>query len=307
MKKRIIYLPLMGRIGNQLFQYAYAYTLQKEYSDGVTVIIDESSVINAKWINSLRDYDLPDVKYVPDMSEDLKRSLKRSLFAFRIYRRLIVTGDARKQYKRELKYHGVLNRLGLIAVLRGYCPHRLNKNENLYMYGYFQSERYFMKHKDEIRSIFNLTKELQSSHYPGLEKIENRNTVCISIKIEHNVGSEIYDVCNTEYYRKGIEYIEQHVNNPLYFLCSDNVEKAKELFFEGFDREIICQPKGFNVSLSLCAMSKCKYFIINNTSFGWWAQYLSDYAEKIVVAPSRWKLNNDPENIYDNQENWHLI
>ena len=63
------------------------------------------------------------------------------------------------------------------------------------------------------------------------EVFERRNSVCISIKIEHNAGSSIYDVCDEDYYRRAIAYIEKNVENPLYFLCSDNVEKAKNLFF----------------------------------------------------------------------------
>lgn len=52
-------------------------------------------------------------------------------------------------------------------------------------------------------------------------------------------------------------------------------------------------------------MSECKHFIIGNTTFGWWAQYLSNYKEKIVIAPSQWMKVDMPIDIY--QDNWTCI
>jgi hypothetical protein len=39
-------------------------------------------------------------------------------------------------------------------------------------------------------------------------------------------------------------------------------------------------------------MSLCKHFIIPNSSFAWWATYLSPHADKTVIAPKRWFAND---------------
>ena len=44
---------------------------------------------------------------------------------------------------------------------------------------------------------------------------------------------------------------------------------------------------------------------IGNTSFGWWAQYLGDYSDKIVIAPSKWYAKDVPCDLMD--ENWIKI
>lgn len=307
MKKKIIYLPLMGRIGNQLFQFAMAYSIQREYKENALIIIDESAVLENDWENSLKKYKLENVCYTNDKDNILSRKdLRFITFVQRLYRKHIMNKDSQKQFRLEKRWQYLMNKCGFIGVERGFMPTYHNVRRNVALYGYFQSERYFMKYADEIKSLFDSSEVLFETNYPHIKKIEARNSICISIKIEHNDGNYPFDVCHEDYYKKAISYIIEQVDNPLFFLCSDNVERSKELFFSDIDLEIVEQPSNFPAHLTLAAMSLCKHFIINNTSFGWWAQYLSKNEKKIVVAPERWKNTNDPVNIYDNQ-NWHLI
>lgn len=302
-----IYLFLEGRIGNQLFQYAFARAIQKQIGGDTKIIIDETAVIKMGWINSLKEYELPNVEYVRDSN-----CLKYGKFfvpyvTYRLYNRLIRRRNTRKQFALEKKLQPILNYLGLVAVERGYCSYKVNVKRNLILSGYFQSERFFANYSQEIREQFNLQERLLTVGYPFVEQLKERNSVCISIKVEDNAGNYAYDVCHEDYYQKALAYISEKVDNPLFFLCSDNVEHAKKLYLNDEKYDVICQPKEFSVHLSLAAMSLCKHFIINNTTFGWWAQYLSENEEKIVVAPSKWKNTSDPVSIYDNQKNWHLI
>lgn len=304
---RKVFLILKGRIGNQLFQYAIAKQIEKQLGNNTSLIVDESEVLDLKWINSLRDYDLGTIEYVDD-----RKLLKTKEFiipyaALCLYYRFIYSRRYMTKYKLEKIFGPILNHMGLIAVENGYMPYQLPKKRNVIVYGFFQSEQYFSKIRDDIRKMFNLTKKLEESQYPHLEEIENRNTVCISIKVEHNVDFPMYNVCDNSYWENAIKYITQKVDNPLFFVCSDNVDYVKENLIDCTKYDVVCQAKEFSASLSLAAMSKCKHFIIGNTTFGWWAQYLSDYKDKIVVAPKKWMNIEMPIGIYDGQEKWYLM
>lgn len=200
----------------------------------------------------------------------------------------------------------MLINFGAFFCENGYMNNNIDLKDDVYLEGFFQSEKYFYEYKDEICELFSpniFIKELEN--YKGINELKERNSVCISVKIEHNVGSSLYDVCGIEYWKKAIEYITSNVENPLFFICSDNVEYVLENLIDTKNYDYIVQDRDMPVHISLVAMSQCKHFVIGNTTFGWWAQYLSKNKEKIVIAPSKWMKVEMPIDIY--QDNWHVI
>lgn len=303
----MIFLILKGRIGNQLFQYAVARMIQEELGEQTHIIIDESEVLERNWIDSLREYPLPDVEYVQDRKMLKTKSFIIPYIMLCFYHRFIFKTNYRRKYKLEKIFQPVLNHFGLVAIENGYLPYKVNKKRNTIICGFFQTELYFESICSKLKREFDLTKKLEQCQYPGIDMLRERNSICISIKIEHNVGSSMYDVCKEEYWHQAIEYMLGQVENPLFFVCSDNVEYVKEHFIDCNKYDVICQAKEFPVHLSLAAMSLCKHFIIGNTTFGWWAQYLAKNESKIVVAPSKWMNVDMPIDIYAGQKGWHLI
>lgn len=305
MEKQKIYLPLQGRIGNQLFQYAFARRIQLEMSEGAEIIIDDSDVLRCGWENSLPFYRLPKVRYIhKNIIENQNRFSKQYLLR-KIYRGLVRKKDYISKYKREKELQGFLNKQGLFLCENGYIEPHLNYTNPIYLEGYFQSEKYFKNVRDDILRLLDGRQFEQLRMYPGLDKLIDRNSVCISVKVEHNVGSSMYSVCSMEYWKKAIQYIIENVEDPLFFICSDNVPFVLEHLIDARKYEYILQEKSMPIHVSLAAMAECKNFIIGNTTFGWWAQYLSRGRDKIVIAPSRWMAIDMPIDIY--QDSWHLI
>ena len=304
----MIYLRLKGRIGNQLFMYATARMIQKIKGDKDTIVIEDYNNVDPDgrgYENSLVNYDLKNVRYVHDdsMLHSLKYlPMRLGCSAIARFFEKGLDNDAR--YEAAIRNQKIYNALGIFHIQDGYVSYPRRFKKNVLLDGYFQSEKYFSEIRDELVELFRIEDAYTASNYPNAELLENRNSVCISIKVQHNVGNYMYDVCHEDYYQKAIEYIIEHVDNPLFFICSDNVEYVKEHLIDTTKYDVVCQASDYPVHISLAAMARCKHFIIGNTSFGWWAQYLSTSPDKIVIVPDRW-YNDQGDWQYDMyMDNW---
>ena len=143
------------------------------------------------------------------------------------------------------------------------------------------------------------------------ECISNSESVCISIRggnyLNPKVKKSLF-VCDRIYFIEAVKRICSLTNNPKFFIFSDDLKWVKEY---------ICLEKEFpnlsfqyedgtdDVSEKIRLMSMCKHFIISNSTFSWWAQYLGNYNNKIVIAPNKWFTNGNRCGLY--MQNWTLL
>ena len=107
-------------------------------------------------------------------------------------------------------------------------------------------------------------------------------------------------ICTKKYYESAIQYIRKVVENPKFYIFSDEPEKAKEMLgeLEGANYIIDSEKDYYDMQL----MSWCKNNILANSSFSWWGAWLNNNLQKIVIAPNKWNNINRLENIFVN--NW---
>lgn len=297
----MIYLKLKGRLGNQLFMYAAARSIQKRWGDDQEIVIEDCGCLSEGFENLLPNYSLKNVRYIHDLKFVKSRHFILQLWIARVIKLLQMNMNARQIYDFDVKYQRIYNHLGLVRVIDGYIPLSIDKIKNVYMYGYFQCEKYFMDIREELKNIFRLEELIDGSEYPGLDLIKERNTVCISVKVECNIGDDMYGVCSSDYHRKAMRIIRDRVEAPLFFICSDDPQYVVDNLISTDDVDYIIQDQSFPAHITLGVMALCKHFIITNSSFAWWAQYLGDHEDKIVIAPSRWYAMDIPCDLYQNQ------
>jgi hypothetical protein len=177
------------------------------------------------------------------------------------------------------------------------CP------DNVNIYGFFQSEKYFKHIGDEIRKDFTFSnnwlepcKEFRSQmgeeviflHVrrgdPNLADKRGFKWAYVNLQSTHPVQP-------LEYYEKALAEFDDDLPVVVF---SDSIEWVKKQpFFQG-DRFMFSEPEDKHSDgalvpyLDLCLMSLCDHAIIANSSMSWWGAWLIKNPNKKVIAPSMW-------------------
>ena len=57
----------------------------------------------------------------------------------------------------------------------------------------------------------------------------------------------------------------------------------------------------------LALMQLCHHFILSNSTFSWWAQYLGDFSGKRVFGPCRWYANGKVSALLEEASSWEIV
>jgi len=156
---------------------------------------------------------------------------------------------------------------------------------NMVFVGYFFNEKYFAHHKEKIKSLFQPTEGIVAYLNHKYSAIVNDpKSVGIQLRDYTNDGDKWVDNLTRRYFR---EAVEQFDNSHRFYVCSHNKEYAKKLLDEVFvgsgkDVFYIQNEQDF---IEFYFLARLKNLIISNSSFGWWAAYLSPHSDKKVIAP----------------------
>lgn len=166
---------------------------------------------------------------------------------------------------------------------------------SVYLNGCWQSEHYFRDIRELLLKEFTFKEAPSEENAKCLSTIASQNAVCVHVRRGDYVSTEIgvtrHGVCALDYYRAAASYIDERVNNPWYFIFSDDPEWVSS-HLSGFGpMTLVSHNVGKNDAEDLRLMMSCKHFIIANSSFSWWAAWLGQFHGKIVVAPKRWYLS----------------
>jgi hypothetical protein len=179
-----------------------------------------------------------------------------------------------------------------------------NLDGNLLIFGYFQSEKYFINYREDILKLFEIDEQTNlylNDKYGELLKLK---TCSIHVRRGDYCGQqEFHPVLDIEYYKKSIEYFDDDTH---FLIFSNDIEWCENNFDFVQNKTFISGNHNYQ---DMYLMSLCDHNIIANSSFSWWGAWFNINKNKIVISPQIWfgyKYSNyNTKDLYC--ENWIKI
>lgn len=259
-------INLKGGLGNQMFQYAYGRALELA---GKKVIFS--------------------IFFMKDGHAKIDTAREFKLDKFNIKTKAEFTNN---KYRLQNLINRIKNKLGFKGN------------------GWWQNEKYFIDIENNIRQEFTLKNPLSEKYTNIIKQIENTESVSVHVRrgdyVNNSKTKALHDVCGLDYYEKAIDIIKAQINNPTFFVFSDDIDWAAKNLPVNPNAYYVSNLKGEDFE-ELALMSQCKHNIIANSTFSWWGAWLNNNPGKIVVAPKQWFTNKTSNEMGILPKSWMQI
>lgn len=273
----MVIAKIRAGLGNQMFQYATARGLAARL--GKKLALD----LSFYEINKSRCFELD------------RFNIKAA----------VLTEEQRQREMKKLSRRGTLAGT-LLRLLPGGAIHepikesfRVVADEGLmraagdvWLEGFWQNESYFSGIRETLLEEFTFKEEPDAQNREMLAEIGSANSVCVHVRrgdyVNTPEASERLGACEPGYYLRAFDYMQGRVENPAFFVFSDEPEWAAANFSHINRLKVISHNTGKNDHEDFRLMMHCRHFIIANSTFSWWGAWLGTFPGKIVVTPEIW-------------------
>lgn len=284
-------VEISGRLGNQMFEYAFAYAEAKKHRTMFFFIKEGAPLIIYEYFKLETN-----IFYVLDR---LFFNTDRFSLLFSHYLRRKFYDIIKKIYIRDTLF---------IGSDEDPLDFESLQNKTLYK-GHFQSQIYFRNYANEIRDKFQIKKKFLLNYKKKYNHPAGKKIIAIHIRkadylnLSHlNLGKQDLSL-PLQYFKKIIESI--HEKNNFYIFVSDDIELIKP-HFGYLEKTLFSNDVEIHDFLHLLFADTV---IISNSTFSWWAAYLNSNPNKVVYCPKYFLgyavKREHPMKIYP--EEWHQI
>ena len=286
----VILKPRCG-IGNQLLQFAAAYSLSKK-TDSKLYVIDDSQDIDLTQNPFDRSYILNFFNIKNDNINFTKSNWIK--FSYWLSAHPISSWLSEKIF--EIKFIDE----------RNFFQYSQTKNNGVMVINdYFESEIYFKHFREEVVQQL-APKNINFEKLQNLtNKLSQYNSVCVHVRRGDFLKDRFYEayMLPIEYQKEAMKLATQIIPDANFFIFSDSTALSKQELSDITNLNFI-DNENYSSLESLFLMSQCGHNIIANSTFSWWAAYINNSKEHITIAP-RYKYNNKfYQNIYDKRKSY---
>ncbi len=182
------------------------------------------------------------------------------------------------------------------AYVTGTDENLQNVEDGTILYGNFQSEDYYIHHKEEVKEWLKVKPEYDCKEY-------SRDNLCIlHLRCSDYMDNpELY--LKKKYWVKGIKQMKR-INPDMEFMIITNDVFEANKFLPGIP------AYNFDLAKDYSIIKNAKYLLLANSSFAYFPAFTSDTV-KYILAPKYWARHNvsdgywaSEQNIYDG---WHYM
>lgn len=264
----MIRMVMLGRLGNNLFQYAFGRMLAEKH--GVPLVMDASWFNNRTWpyVEPLRRFPNLQARVVRPFSAGSRLLLKLTR-------------------KHHWEYRGV-------PIIRekqndqSFDASLLNAPSDCAVFGYFQTPRYFEDISGKLRKELSLTgMGLETGSDRLADRLRDPASVAVHVRRTDYLRNVSLVSLDTGYYRAAMKRIRENVSGARFHIFSDDPEWCVANL-RGDDISVRMKSDPFSPLADLHLMSLASHHIIANSSYSWWAAWLGKKEGQRVLVPDRW-------------------
>lgn len=284
-----VYVRLMGGLGNQIFQLSAAISLTKTNDEDI-VIFDSSSnrdtVVVDRWYAPL----LMDGRFRIERKGHfrlenflLRERLAHRDFSSTTYRlaEKLVEWHIKSKFREDVRVF-TPNNLGYQAIVQ--------EQVSVYVNGYFQTYKY-LSEKPEIAGLISSCLNQRECQVVSrnIETIyKEGGGVAIHVRLGDYLLNPHFGNLDGNYFKKCLSFISEAFGLERIYLYSDDIRGARDLLSFLPQPLVVLDECSHGATCVLRQMIHHNLYVISNSSFGWWAAFLSSQDPKMVIAPTPW-------------------
>lgn len=169
---------------------------------------------------------------------------------------------------------------------------RIAKNRLSLVWGRFMWLDHINAIEQVLRRQFVYRLPLTPAAREILAGIETTNAIAIHVRRgDYLDRADDFAVATERYYANAIESIRSTIQDPQFFVFSDDPDWTRATF--ATDEFIIADTGEAHGGQDMYLMSQCKHQIMANSTYSWWAAWLNTNPDKMVIAPGQWFVNEE--------------